>query len=59
MENENIEHHKRVLEYIYKLKKLEPYMEDKEIFNFVNEDLEEMQEIQKKLQNKRTFKIRI
>lgn len=52
MKNENIRNYKKIKKYGEKLNKLEPYVKNKEIFNFIREDFEEMEMIQTKLKNK-------
>ena len=47
MKNKNIENYKKILKYIDKLQKLQPYLKDKEILNLVEEDFQEIKEIQK------------
>lgn len=50
MEKQNIINYKKICEYAEKIKKLTPYIKNKEILEWVNEDMKEMNEIQQRLQ---------
>ena len=49
MENQNIINYKKICEYAKKIKELTPYMKNKEILEWVKEDLKEIIEIKQKL----------
>ena len=50
MEKQNIINYKKVCEYAKKIKELTPYMKNKEILEWVKEDLKEINEIQQRLE---------
>ena len=56
MEKQNIINYKKFCEYAKKIKELAPYMKNKELIEWVNEDLREMNEIRQKLEYMRKAK---
>ncbi len=56
MEKQNIINYKKICEYAKKIKELAPYMKNKELIEWVNEDMREMNEIRQKLEYMRKAK---
>ena len=56
MEKQNIVNYKKICEYAIKIKELAPYMKNKEIVEWANEDLKEIKEMQQKLEYMRKAK---
>lgn len=54
---ENINNYKEILKYKEKLESLKKYKLNKEIIRFVQEDISEINEIQKELKNKRNVSL--
>ena len=59
MKDENIKNYKKIIEYKEKLKEIEPYIKNKELVTFIEEDFNEIQLIQKKLKFKRIIRTSI
>lgn len=55
--DKNINNYKKILEYKEKLETLKKYMQNKEIIQFVQEDILEINEIQNELKNKRNVRL--
>lgn len=56
MKDQNIRNYQKIVEYRDKLIKIQPYVKNKEIYDWIEEDFSEIQLIQKKLQAKRIIR---